>query len=205
MTAIVLVESSGLLKSLKAKDLTEETLYKKCGFRNADHFAKRATWTALLKSNENITVSLWAKDDGKANYANKYALPNPVDKTSFYGPCTLVRTVQSTIVDLPLDMWTEMYDLLTNKTADENKDETANVIIDKNEEEIEEELASAVNIPVVVDVSPPAQKKRVRVENKKRKAVLKETSPIVIHTVAPAPPEDEQLFFGEELTPEPYL
>jgi len=200
MTAIVLIESSGLLKSLKAKDLTEETLYKKCGFRNADHFAKRATWTALLKSNENITVSLWAKDDGKANYANKYALPNPVDKTSFYGPCTLVRTMQSTIVDLPLDMWTEMYDLLTK--TDDMKDETVDVIIDKNEEEIEEELASAVT---VVDVNPPAQKKRVRVENKKRKAVLKETSPIILDTVAPAPPEDEQLFFGEELTPEPYL
>lgn len=191
MTAIVLVESNGLLKSLKAKDLTEETLYKKCGFRNADHFAKRATWTAVLKNNDSVTVSLWAKDDGKANYANKYVLPNPLDKTSFYGPCTLVRTMESTIVDLPLAMWTEMYDLLTNFTAD--------VVA---EEEV-------VPVVALVDNTLPAQKKRVRVsDNKKRKAVLKETTPIILETttvVTPAPPEDEQLFFGEELTPEPYL
>ena len=195
MTAIVLVESNGLLKSLKAKDLTEDTLYKKCGFRNADHFAKRATWTTLLKNNDSVTVSLWAKDDGKANYANKYSLPNPVDKTSFYGPCTLVRTMESTIVDLPLTMWTEMYDLLTNFTAD---------VVPVAEEEV------VAVVPVVDNSLVPAQKKRVRVvsENKKRKAVLKETTPIIIEatTVAtPAPPEDEQLFFGEELTPEPYL
>ena len=35
MTTIVLIEHNGNIKQTKSNDISRETLYKKCGFRNA--------------------------------------------------------------------------------------------------------------------------------------------------------------------------
>ena len=95
MASLVLIETNGTVKTLKAKELTLDTLYKKCGFRVNDDFLCRHTWHVKLPGEaEKITVAVWAKKTGKANFENKYDFPPPIDKDLFFGTCAIVRTQQ---------------------------------------------------------------------------------------------------------------
>ena len=129
MTSLVLIETNGTLKNLKAKEVSIETLYKKCGFRVNDDFKCRHTW----KVNKCI-VSLWAKQTGKANFENKYDLPPPIDKELYFGTCVLVQTdAKGNFLDLTKENWTKMYEKLFGgfeELGDEDEyseDELANV------------------------------------------------------------------------------
>ena len=113
MTSILLINNGGLIKSLKAKDITFETLYKKCGFKSAEEFDRRASWNTLIDGSDIIT-ELWAKDDGKANTENKYDFPPPVDTALYFGTCALVRVDKKTgaIINLTEELWTKVYEKL---------------------------------------------------------------------------------------------
>ena len=120
MAAIVIVETNGTLKTLKTKEVTLDTLYKKCGYRGNDDFKLRHTWQVkILDASDNISV--WAKTNGKANFENKYDFPPPIDKELFFGTCAIVRTSASAadktssegtggeILDLTKEMWEKIY------------------------------------------------------------------------------------------------
>jgi hypothetical protein len=134
-TSLVLVETAGTLKALKAKDLTAETLYKKCGFRASDDFIKQHTWQVKLKGQSaDYRISLWAKTVGKANFENKYDFPPPVDKTLFFGTCALVHTdAAGHFLDLTTEVWLKIYEHLFGGFEDlgeedeYSEDELANV------------------------------------------------------------------------------
>jgi hypothetical protein len=135
MASIVLIESNGTIKTLKTKELTNETLYKKCGFRVNEDFLSRQTWQ--VKLNDIIyTVSVWAKKTGKANSENKYDFPPPIDKDLFFGTCAVVRTVSKTddkFLDLTKEEWLKIYEKLFGGFEDigdedeYSEDELANV------------------------------------------------------------------------------
>jgi len=150
--SLVLIETNGTLKTLKAKEVSLDTLYKKCGFRVNDDFLCRHTWNVTLPSasgssttsgsstnKEQYSVSLWAKKTGKANFENKYDLPPPLDKELFFGTCALVRTqapsaaCDSVLLDLTKEKWLKIYEQLFGgfeDIGDEDEfseDELANV------------------------------------------------------------------------------
>lgn len=112
--SIVLIETTGALKTLKTKELTPETLYKKCGFRVNEDFLARNTWQVKLKgSTETYTIALWGKKTGKANFENKYDLPPPLDKELFFGTCAVVRLASDgTFLDLTKETWLKIYEHL---------------------------------------------------------------------------------------------
>jgi hypothetical protein len=130
MTSIILVESGGTLKQSKVKDVAFDNLYKKCGFRVAEHFAKRTTWNVPL-GEEMVSVELWSKDDGKAGSENKYDFPPPVDTALYFGTCVLIRVDEhENIINLSLETWNKMYDFLFGGFDD----------LDEEEEPSEDEL-----------------------------------------------------------------
>lgn len=114
MASLVLIESNGTTKTLKSKEITNENLYKKCGFRVSDDFIKRHTWRVKLKGDdERYIVSLWAKKTGKANFENKYDFPPPVDNELYFGTCALVRTnEEGEFIDLTKNLWEKIYEKL---------------------------------------------------------------------------------------------
>jgi len=123
MTSIILVESGGALKQSKVKDVAFDNLYKKCGFRVAEHFAKRTTWNVTIEE-EVVSVELWSKNDGKANTENKYDFPPPVDTALYFGTCVLVRVDENEkIINLSLETWNKMYDHLFGGFDDLDEDE----------------------------------------------------------------------------------
>jgi len=130
MTSIILVESNGSLKQSKVKDVTFDNLYKKCGFRVAEHFAKRATWNVPI-GEEMASIELWSKNDGKAGSENKYDFPPPVDTALYFGTCVLVRVDETeTIVNLTTEVWNKAYEFLFGGFDD----------LDEEEEPSEDEL-----------------------------------------------------------------
>lgn len=137
--SIVLIETNGTIKTLKTKEVSEETLYKKCGFRVSDDFTCRHTWQVKLKGEtEPYIIALWAKKTGKANFENKYDFPPPVDKELYFGTCALVRTGTAQIgansfLDLTKETWLKIYEQLFGGFEDLgeedefSEDELANV------------------------------------------------------------------------------
>lgn len=123
MTDIIIIETNGTVKQSKVKDLTFETLYKKAGFRADTNFKKRTTWKTTI-ANDNIIIELWAKDEGKANFENKYDFPPPVDKALYFGICILIRVdLNGTIIGLTSELWKTVYEKLFGGFEDIDEDE----------------------------------------------------------------------------------
>jgi hypothetical protein len=132
MTSIILIESNGTVKSLKAKDLTIDTLYKKAGYRSKEKFDKQHTWAVQVEG-EQVLVSLYAKLVGKANFENKFEFPPPVDKDLYYGTCVLINTdAYGNILNLTTKTWDTVYQKLfcgfeelggANNDADDDDDD----------------------------------------------------------------------------------
>lgn len=133
---IVLVEKTGELKELNVKDYKEDELFKKCGFKKADGFAKQTEWNVKLNG-QKYSIMMFGKDDGKANMENKYDFPPPVDKKLLFGCCVLVGQLRDdsgvkSLFSLTSDLWTKLYEKLfggfedlaaTNDDDDDEEDE----------------------------------------------------------------------------------
>jgi len=135
MTTLVIVEKGGTLKELKVKNLIEEELYKKCGFRKNDNFENRTTWDVEI-NNTKYKIELWARNEGKAGTENKYDFPPPIDKELYFGNCCLISkdTKNNSYISLSISLWMKIYEYLFGGFDD----------IEEEEEESEDELD---NIP----------------------------------------------------------
>jgi hypothetical protein len=113
---IVIVEKPGTIKLLTIKDFVEEELFKKCGFKKNDGFAKQTEWS-VKTGGKKYTVGVFAKTDGRANCENKYDFPPPIDKKLFFGSCAVVAYLKNAdgsvkYVDLTLSLWEKLYEKL---------------------------------------------------------------------------------------------
>lgn len=137
MVSIIIIEKTGELKNVKY-DATKDELYKKCKFKKDENFLERHTWKTKKDKYDFKTVTLYARDTGKANTENKYDLPPPVDNFLYFGCCALVaKDDDDEYVDLDVEMWEKFYEDLFG--GFENLADTA-----KEDEEEEDELD---NIP----------------------------------------------------------
>lgn len=137
MTKIVLVEKNGTLKTLNAKKLTIDDLYKKCGFRKSDGFDKRNNW--VVKNKSVYSVEVWARDTGRANTENKYDLPPPVDTELYFGTIAVVGLDEAgELTDLDKPHWDKIYEQLfggfdelgDSEDDDDEDDELDNIPIE---------------------------------------------------------------------------
>ena len=215
MASLVLVETNGTLKTLKTKEVSLETLYKKCGFRVNDDFLLRHTWKVKL-SGEEFIVSVWAKKTGKANFENKYDFPPPVDNDLFFGTCAVVCTgTDGGFLDLTKETWLKIYEKLFGGFEDigsqdeYSEDELANVdpaLLTKNgylkdgfvvsdKEAITSGETTSVDISEeeIVEKKPLKKKAMVKKDkapaNKDKVAKVKETEPATDNTKTKAKPK----------------
>jgi hypothetical protein len=100
---IIIIDKSGLAKTLNIKDYKECDLYKKCGFKQTDGFEKRTEWNI-----EEYTLSIFAKINGKSNMENKFIFPPPIHNELFFGSCAII--CENT--NLTLELWTNLYEKL---------------------------------------------------------------------------------------------
>ena len=113
---IVIVDKTGILRSINVKEYKEEDLFKRCGFKKADGFVKHTVWPVKIDG-QKYNVAMYGKLDGKANMENKYDFPPPVDTKLFFGACALVATTTSSskeqvLHNLSIELWEKMYEKL---------------------------------------------------------------------------------------------
>lgn len=120
---VVIVGKGGEVREARVTDAEALTLAKKCGFKSASAFSKRASWPAAGDSN--FTIELWARDEGRAGSENKYDFPPPVDSSLFFGACCLVgrRQHSATIEDLQAVTWARTYEKLFGGFDDVTQEE----------------------------------------------------------------------------------
>lgn len=165
MTSIIIVDKCASIKSTKAKDVTRETLYKKCGFRKAEGFELRNKF--VIKKFQVETVEVWARDTGKAGTENKYELPPPIDQVLYFGSIAITAfDSNNEFIDLTEDTWKKVYEHLfggfedigsPESEAEYSEDELESVpaeektkdgylkdgfVVDTNDEEFESESES---------------------------------------------------------------
>ena len=140
----IVVERNGDLKEHEIKENTicAEELCRKCKFKKIDGYIKRTEWEYLSKSlssssDNKIIIELWAKNDGLANYENKYEFPPPVDNELFFGACALIaRNNKNNYINLTKDMWNKIYEflfggfesLVANEDSDEEEEDELDAI-----------------------------------------------------------------------------
>ena len=123
----MVVEKTGILKETTIKNFSLHELYKKAGFKSPDNFKKIHTWEI-----EKNTITLFAKNTGRAGQENKYDFPPPLDNMLFFGACILVLNLDEDAEindDLSVPKWEKMYEFLFGGFED----------LDDNEEESEDE------------------------------------------------------------------
>jgi hypothetical protein len=130
---IIIVEKTGVLKSLAIKEFKEEELFKKCGFKKAEDFVKQNEWS-MKTEGKKFLIQVYAKTEGGPNSENKYDFPPPIDTKLFFGNCAIVAKIRNddgsiSFTNLSLEMWEKMYEKLfggfedLSATADEDENE----------------------------------------------------------------------------------
>jgi len=136
VTTLLIIDKSGTPKVLSVKDFKIEDLYKKCGFKKPDGLEKRHVWITKCDKTS-YRISVYAKDDGKANTENKFEFPPPIDNSLFFGSCAVLVEHKNlageyvpTIVTM--DIWDKLYEKMyggfenlgdTCKADDDESDE----------------------------------------------------------------------------------
>ena len=143
---IIIVDKTGLLKTLQVKEFNTDDLYKKCGFKKSDDFIQQTEWGVKIPTEkEKIYIRIFAKTTGRANNENKYDFPPPIDNKLFFGNCAVVAQIRDTPttykhIDLTIPLWDKIYEKLfggfedltaTAKEDEEEEDELLNVPSDK--------------------------------------------------------------------------
>tara|TARA_B110000285_G_scaffold222553_1_gene276871 strand:- start:1018 stop:1674 length:657 start_codon:yes stop_codon:yes gene_type:complete len=131
-TTVLIIDKGGSLKNIIVKDFKIEELYKKCGFKKPDNFIKQTEWKAKLNKIQYF-VEVYAKEDGRANFENKYDFPPPLDNKLFFGSCAILAynivNNEKIYTDLSVEMWSKIYEVLfggfedLSSTAKEDEEE----------------------------------------------------------------------------------
>jgi hypothetical protein len=125
MVKLIIVDKGCNLKVTSIKNLQLDTLYKKCNLKKKDNLDNRTSW----EIKEGSYVTLFAKDEGRANSENKYELPPPIDKELYYGSMVLIKhtgkeITNDNVEDLSLEEWNKLYEKLFGGFEDLNEEDS---------------------------------------------------------------------------------
>ena len=114
VTTLLIIDKSGTPKVLSVKDFKIEDLYKKCGFKKPDGLEKRHVWVTKCDKTS-YRISVYAKDDGKANTENKFEFPPPIDNSLFFGSCAVLVEHKNVVGEyvpttVTMDIWNKLYE-----------------------------------------------------------------------------------------------
>ena len=138
MVKVVLIDKGCNIKSSNIKNLEIDKLYKKCNLRKKDNFDLRHTWPL---NKDNLYISIFSKNKGRANSENKYDLPPPLDSKLYFGSMLLVKhsnknfTNSNYAKDIEVSEWNKLYEKLFGGFEDLNEEDSYS-----EEEEIPEHL-----------------------------------------------------------------
>ena len=125
LSCITLKDTS--FKLLKVKNVTEENIYKKCGYKTSTNFKKIYSW----KLDDNC-IELWSKEDTNIKKFNQHAiLKNNSIKLNVNNKCIFFLRNKEQFINLEIDIFNKFFDL--KETIEFSKDDTNNESNESNE------------------------------------------------------------------------
>ena len=119
MVKVVLVNKTGELTSANITAL--DMLYKKAGFKKAEGFEERHSWSVKV-NDEDCSVTVYARNTGRAGMENKYEMPPPIDNDLYFGKIVIVlKKGKNQLEDLSVAEWDEIYKKLYGGFEDLSK------------------------------------------------------------------------------------
>ena len=121
---ILIFDKVNGIHELRAKQISDETMYKKCGFKNPPlNFGCIYSWNASINSKQCL-FKLFGKSNGESRYENMWVKKNmdtfPFNRlnTSIFGNCAIVSYMDSvselTPTPLTIEHWTSYVKSETN-------------------------------------------------------------------------------------------
>jgi hypothetical protein len=118
LSCITLKDTS--FKLLKVKNVTEENIYKKCGYKTSTNFKKIYSWKL-----DDKCIELWSKEDTNIKKFNQHAiLKNNSIKLNVNNKCIFFLRNKEQFINLEIDIFNKFFDL--NETIEFSKDDTNN-------------------------------------------------------------------------------
>ena len=118
LSCITLKDTS--FKLLKVKNVTEENIYKKCGYKTSTNFKKIYSWNL-----DDKCIELWSKEDTNIKKFNQHAiLKNNSIKLNVNNKCIFFLRNKEQFINLEIDIFNKFFDL--NETIEFSKDDTNN-------------------------------------------------------------------------------
>ena len=125
LSCITLKDTS--FKLLKVKNVTEENIYKKCGYKTSTNFKKIYSWKL-----DDKCIELWSKEDTNIKKFNQHAiLKNNSIKLNVNNKCIFFLRNKEQFINLEIDIFNKFFDL--NETIEFSKDDTNNESNGSNE------------------------------------------------------------------------
>jgi hypothetical protein len=123
-------------KLLKVKNVTEENIYKKCGYKTSINFKKIYTWNFDEKH-----IELWSKEDTNIKNYNQHNILTAYSiKLNVNNKCIFFLRNKEQFINLDTDIFNKFFDL--KETIEISKDDNSN---DNNENNDVINLTSDVN------------------------------------------------------------
>jgi hypothetical protein len=137
--SVVIVKKTGVLQDRIVKEYNESTLYKEAGFKSGEGFVLKTIWQKY-SINRPYSVSLYAKEKGKAGQENKYDFPPPVDNSLYFGSCLLIAiSSDGRPINLSTKDWIAIYEHLFGGFEDLGSEDSEESVEDLSDVDITKE------------------------------------------------------------------
>jgi hypothetical protein len=129
-------------KLLKVKNVTEENIYKKCGYKTSTNFKKLYTWNL-----EDKTIELWSKEDNNIkNYNNHNILITYNIKVNINNKCIFFLRNKEQFINLDSEIFNKFFDL--KESIEISKDDSTNEHNSNNTNDNNDIINSNINSDV---------------------------------------------------------
>ena len=133
------------ITEIKVKNLTDDTIYRKCNYKNNKDFNKIKTWNI-----ENNIVELWGKSKGTSNTLSNFELFKQ-NSINVYGKSIFIMKNDNNFISLNKDKFLDIFNLINTEIEsvlnenDNNDNNDNNDDIDNNDN-VEEDDKSECSI-----------------------------------------------------------
>ena len=132
MINCILIQNNEIIE-VKVKNLTEDTIYKKCNFKNMTDFSKIRSWDY-----KNNFIELWGKNKGFSNSLSNFELFKNNGLNIYGKSIFLIRSNEGKYLSLTKDNFINYFNLNLIDEVEKVIDEKDKNIL--KEEEIEEKI-----------------------------------------------------------------
>lgn len=108
---------------IKVKNLTEETIYKKCNFKNTKDFNKIKEWNV-----DNNNIELWGKINGNKNLKNNWDFFNKENLNIYGKSIFIMKDVDNSYISLSKEYLFSKILFLKENNKSENDNNKTNII-----------------------------------------------------------------------------